>query len=336
MKISIAKETAPGEKRVLVLPKEVEKIIQEGHEVAVEKNAGKELYVYDREYVDSGALIITDRQELFERADMLVKLKAPTPPEFKLLKDNILFSMFHHAQNPEHIYYLGKQGVVAVEIESLANSAGERLVDATDITGKVGILYAVQHLGKIPEEARALVLGYGRVGSGAINMCNRLGIQTKILRREEYPHIEHFLRGKDLLINAISWQEEEKTNRRYVVTEEMLDLLNPGAVVLDLAVDFPNPIQTCRPTDLSNPYYLERGKVHIGIYGYPGLVPISSAQRYSKQVLPLILEIANNNGLEGIVKKGDLGMAISKAIVNPKEHRWEKLEPPEVRRSLIE
>jgi len=335
MKISIIKETAPGERRVLVLPSEIQKLVKEGHEVSVEKNAGARIHLYDKDYINAGAKIETNRRELF-KSDLIAKLKAPTPTEFNLLNNNILFSMLHHEQNPTYIYYLGKQNAKAVEIESIHNPAGERLVDETDITGEVGVLYAMQHLEKMPQDSKALILGYGRVGSGAINMCNKLGIKTKILRKSEYTHIKHFLSGKDLLINAIAWPDEERRNRRYVVTSDMLDLLNKGAVVLDLSVDFPNPIQTCRPTDLGNPYYTEREKIHIGIYGYPGLVPVSSSERYSKQVLPLLLEIANNNGLEKIAKKGSLGKSISNSIVDPKKYDWKKFKPEETKESFIE
>jgi len=336
MRISVAKETADGEKRVLLLPEEVGKLTDRGHEVIVEKNAGLNIHRYDRNYMDAGARVVSDRKELFGDTDMLVKLKSPTPQEFDFLNNNILFSMLHHSQNPKNVYHLGKRGATAIEIESIFNDAGERLVDGTDMTGEVGVLYAVQHLQKMPQDATALILGYGRVGSGAINMCGKLGIKTKILRREEYSDITHFLKGKDLLINAIAWPEEARENERYVVTKEMIDLLDKAAVVLDLSVDFPNPIQTCRPTGLSNPFYIEEGRVHIGIYGYPGLVPMSSTKRYSGQVLPLISEIAKNNGLEGLAERGDLGRFLAKAVVDPEELNWRQYEPEELTGSLIE
>src|SRR5690606_17694373 len=127
-----------------------------------------------------------------------------------LMNGNMLFSMLHHEQNPEYVYELGKRGGVAVGMESLKNVAGERLVDATDITGEVGVLYACQHLRVMPQEAKVLVLGYGRVGSGAISMASKLGMDVKILRKSEYAHLPHFLKGTDLLINAISWPAEER------------------------------------------------------------------------------------------------------------------------------
>jgi len=91
-------------------------------------------------------------------------------------------------------------------------------------------------------------------------------------------------------------------------------------IVLDLSVDFPNPIETVRSTDYQNPFYIEEGRVHISIYGYPGLVPVSSSRIYSEQVLPIALAIANNDGLVGIGKVEELGSHIHRAIIDPAKY----------------
>lgn len=332
MRIGIARETAPQEKRVIMQPSEVKVLCDVGYQVSVEKNAGIGVYFSDADYESAGAGIIEDRLELFKGVDMLVKLKAPTPDEFGMLGKNILFSMLHHKQNPEYIYYLGKQNVVAVEMESIKNKAGERLIDATDMTGEAGVLYSLNLLKKRPKDLQVLILGYGRVGSAAIETCNKLGMNIKILRKAEYKYISHFLKDKDLLINAITWPKHERENRNYVVTREMLKLMQPGAVILDLAVDFPNPIETCRPTTLSNPWYVEGGIIHVCIYGYPGLMPISSTRRYSKQVLPIIMEIAKNKGLKNIESRSKLGSYIHNAIIDPKKMNWEQYNPEQPER----
>jgi alanine dehydrogenase len=337
MRICVAKETAPLEERVIVRPQEVAELVRRGHTVMVEKHAGAGVHLFDKDYEEAGALVVEDKLTLYREAEMLVKLKAPSPDEFGLLENNILFSMLHHQQNPVHLYYLGRRGAVAVEMESIKNCAGERLVDATDMTGEAGVLYATRHLKKIPSEVNALILGYGRVGSGAIRMCNILGMHVKILRKEEYPHIQHFVQGRDLLINAIAWPEEERREQKHLVTREMLRSMNPDGVVLDLAVDFPSPIETSAPTSLSNPWYREEDIVHIAIYGYPGLVPVSSTKRYSQQVLPMLLLIADNQGLANLEDHGVLGHALSRAVVDPAAHDWERYTPVETPSgSLIE
>jgi alanine dehydrogenase len=164
-------------------------------------------------------------------------------------------------------------------------------------------------------------------------------MDVKILRKSEYQHLSHFIKGVDLLINAISWPAEERAKKKYLVTQEMLEQMNPHGVVLDLSVDFPNPIQTSRPTTLSNPWYREHGKVHIGIYGYPGLVPVSCTRRYSEQILPIIRVIASHGSLDKIDSTGDVGRYIARATVNPEKLNWRSLLKPtedEPEKSYIE
>ena len=314
MIIGILKEINKNEKRIVLRPLHVKKLVKAGHKVYIETKAGLGVNFSDEDYKKMGAQI-KSTQEVYDKSDMLLKLRSPTNMEFKKIKNKILFSMLHATQNPKRIKLIKDSGITAIEMESIKNEFSERYVDATDITGEIGVLYATHFLQKIPEEVNVLVLGYGRVGSGAIKMCDRLGMKVKILRKSEYKHIAHFMKGKDILINAIAWPEESRKNKEYIVTRNMLKNLNRGAVILDLSVDYPNPIETCKPTTLTEPWFKLDGIVHMSIYGYPGLVPVSSVTRYSKQILPLVLEIANNNGIEGI-EKSDLGKDIKNAVVD--------------------
>lgn len=314
MRIGILKETNRGEARVILRPEEVENISAHGHRVLLEATAGDGVGFSDEAYEAAGATI-KSTDEVYRQSNMLVKLRSPTDTEFKKIHDKILFSMLHTGQNSKRIGFIKKNGITAVEIESIKNDFLERYVDATDITGEVGVLYALRFIKKIPEETKVLILGYGRVGSAAIATCNRLNMNTKILRKSEYRHLDHFLKGKDVLINAICWPEEDQRRKNYLVTRKMLQHLNKGAVILDLSVDYPNPIETCKPTTLSKPWFELDGFPHISLYGYPGLVPLSSVNRYSKQALPLLLEIADNGGLRGIEKRSVLGRHIKNATI---------------------
>lgn len=318
MKISIIKETHPLEKRVAVLPSEVKDIVSQGHQVFVEKDAAYGIGIYDKAYEEAGAEVTVNREELF-RKDLITKLKAPTEQEFLLQKNNILFSMIHHEQNPEYLQMLRNRGCIGIEMESIKNYAGERYIDATDITGEQGMIYALQQALKSPNECNVLILGYGRVSSAAIKISNQLGAKTKILRREEHKNIEHFLKGKDIVVNGLTWPKRYRDNHHYLIKEGMLSLMNFGGIILDLSVDFPSPIETCRPTTLSNPWYIEHGIKHMSIYGYPGLAPISCSQKYSKQIAPLIIDIANN-GLENCNED------IKRAIIDPKKRGYKIIE----------
>jgi alanine dehydrogenase len=314
MIIGILKEINKNEKRVALRPLHVKKLVKAGHKVYVETKAGLGVNFSDEDYEKMGAQI-KSTQEVYDKSDMLLKLRSPTDSEFKKIKNKILFSMLHATQNTKRIKMIQDKGIKAVEMESIMNDFNERYVDATDITGEIGVLYATHFLQKIPEECEVLVLGYGRVGSGAIKMCDRLGMKVKILRKCEYKHIAHFMKGKDILINAIAWPEEERKNKAYIVTRAMLKNLNRGAVIVDLAVDYPNPIETCKPTTLTQPWFKLDGIIHMSIYGYPGLVPVSSVTRYSKQLLPLVREIADNGGVKDLDKRSDLGKDIFKAVI---------------------
>ncbi len=336
MIIAVPKETFPLEKRVMVLPSSVNKIVSAGHVVRVQVGAGIEIRVSDADYEKMGAQMVTEAQDLYSGANMIVKLKAPNPHEFSLMENAILFCMLHSEQNTERIYHLGDRKLVAIEMEKIRNKKNQRVIDQTDITGESGVYYALRHFDKMPYDINAIVLGYGNVSSGAIKALGKLGANIKILRKSEFKYIEQYLDECDLLVNGISWPKIKRDAKAYLVTREMIQKSKPGMVVLDLAVDFPGVIETSKPTDYVNTYYLEEGHVHIGIYGYPGLVPVTSSRVYDQQVLPITLLIANNNGLENIKKAGDLGEAVSKAILDPEKIDWQSLNPSQKTESPIE
>lgn len=311
MDIGIAKERAAAgqEIRVMLLPAEVKKLVVAGHRVFVEKAAGEGIFVSDGDYQRAGAAIVQRPSEVFDK-ELVVKLKPPLPQEFKMLKDNILFSMLHAEQNPSYVKMLKKSRAKAVAMELIKNEFGERLVNCVKVAGEQGMLLALRHSMKSPRECKVLVLGYGNIAGGALGVAYALGAEVKILRKSEYKDIRHHLHGKDIVVNGIRWPKNLRDKKVHLVTKDMLKYLNKGAVVLDLAVDFPGPIETCRPNTLNKPSYYVEGVRHICIFGYPGLAPISSSHRYSKQVLPLVLDIARY-GLENAPAH------IKRAVIDP-------------------
>ncbi len=334
MRIGVPKESYPLEKRIMVLPSSAKALVNAGHKVFVQTSAGADINISNKDYKDSGAKIITDSQELYSLADMVIKLKMPFPEEYSLMQNLILFCMVHSEQNPQNIYYAGQQNLKVVEMEKILDDKGERYIDETGMTGEAGVLYALQHSQKMPWDMKAVILGYGNVSSGAIEACSRLGIKYKIIRRDHFKNISKFLKETDLLINGITWPKYKRARKDYLVTREDIKNSKPGMIILDLSVDFPNPIETVRPTSYSRPFYIEEDRVHISIYGYPGLFPETSSRIYSEQVLPLAMLIANNKGLKKIERKGSLGEAISKAIMDTTN--WEQYKPTQPSGSGIE
>lgn len=309
--IGIAKETgAPAlERRAILLPKEVSKLVEAGHQVFVEKSLGNGIYINDSEYKQAGAKIVSERKNIFNKS-IVVKLKPPLPQEFRLLKNNLLFSMLHAEQNPKYVEALKKNNVKAIAMEAIRNRSGERPIQCSDMSGEQGMIYAFYLAQKSPSDCSILVLGYGAISSGALRVAFSLGAKVKILRKQEYPYIKHFLKDKDIVINGIQWPKEKRERKEYLITTDMFSFLNRGAIVLDLSVDYPNPIEPCHPSSLDEPVYEISGIKCVSIYGYPRLAPISSSRQYSKQILPILLKIAST-------PLGDLPKSIKNAIVNP-------------------
>ncbi len=330
MKIIVPKESFPLEKRVVVMPQAAKALADAGHKVFYQAGAAGGINIPDKAYEDAGAVLVSDASDLYGEAQggIVVKMKAPTHEEFSFMKDSVLFCMLHIEQNKERLYFMGKNGLLGVAMEDIRDDKEKRLIDQTDITGEVGVYYAMRHSQKMPSEMKAVILGYGNVATGAITACSRLGINYKIMRKKELKHLPLWLHDADLLINAISWPEKQREKKEYLVTREDIKASNPGMIVLDLSVDFPNPIETIRPTNYLNPFYIEEDRVHISIYGYPGLVPVTSSRVYSEQVLPYALAIANNDGLDSIKKIGEIGQQIHGAIIDPEKiGEWEKFKP---------
>lgn len=317
MNIGISKEIAAGGKeiRVILLPREVKRIVEEGHSVLAEKGLGTRLHIEDLEYREAGAIITRDRSKIFKQ-DIVVKLKPPLPEEFGMMKKNILFSMLHAEQNPQYVRMLKKAGARAIAMELIRNRAGERLIHCTDIAGEQGMIMAFHLAKKSPKDCRVLVLGYGAISSGALGVAFSLGAQVKILRKTEFKHIRHFLRGVDIVVNGIVWPREKRSKKEYLITRNMLKLMNKNGIILDLSVDFPNPIESCHTTLINRPTYMVDGITHISIFGYPVLAPISSVARYSRQVLPLLLKIAS------VKELARLPSYLKNAIIDPETFKF--------------
>jgi len=311
MEIAIVKEIAAHgkETRPILLPHEVKRLADEGHRLFVEKGLGARIYVPDSDYEHQGVKLTASRRELF-RKDIVVKLKPPLPEEFRLLRQNLLFCMLHAEQNPQYVKMLARVRARAIAMELIRNGAEERLITCCDMAGEQGMIMAFHFAKKSPAECTVLMLGYGSVATGALKVALNLGAKVKVLRKSEYRYIRRFLRNKDIVVNAICWPKENRKDKEYLVTRDMLCLLNKGGIILDLSVDYPSPIETCHPTLIDRPSYIIDDITHISIFGYPGLAPVSSAARYSRQVLPILLKIAS-------VPLERLPLYLKKALIDP-------------------
>ncbi len=316
MEIAIVKEIAAHgrETRPILLPREVKRLADEGHHVFVEKGLGARIFIPDSEYESHGATLTANRKELF-RKDIAVKLKPPLPQEFRLLRNNLLFCMLHAEQNPQYVRMLAMAKAKAIAMELIKNRADVRLITCCEMAGEQGMIMALHLAKKSPADCNVLVLGYGSIATGSLKVAFSLGAKVRILRKSEYRYIRNFLRNQDIVVNAICWPKEKRDDKVYLITRDMLCLLNKGAVVLDLSVDYPSPIESCRPTLIDRPTYIVDDITHISIFGYPGLAPISSATQYSHQVLPILLKIAS-------VPLERLPLYLKKALIDPQYYTY--------------
>ncbi len=282
-----------SDKRASILPNEIKRITKAGHKVFISKGLAEGIYISDNQYKRAGAIVLNNAEELFSK-ELIVKLRAPSENEFLMMTNNILFCMLHIDQNPHRIELIRNQKIRAIAMENVVNEYEDRLIECSNMAGKQAMLSGFNLTMKLPDECNVLVLGYGKVASGAIDVANSLGAEVKILRKKEYKDIAYHLKNIDILVNGISWPKYHRDRKDYVITRNMLKLLNPGAVIVDISVDYPNPIETCRPTYPNDPWYEVDGVKHICIYGYPALMPISSSQRYSRQVVNFVIDIAEN------------------------------------------
>jgi alanine dehydrogenase len=314
MKIGIVKEhsLAGSDRRAILLPEEVKKLIRAGNKIFIDKGLGEGIFIDDLQYKKAGAVIVSEPKNVFSR-QLVIKLRTPTDNEFLMMKNNILLSMLHIEQNYHRVEIIAEQKIKVIAMENIHNRYDERLINCTGMTGEQAMLSGFNLALKSPGECSILILGYGRVSSGAINVASKLGARVKILRKSEYKNIRYHLKGKDILVNGIAWPKYHRDKKDYVVTRKMLKLFNHGAVIVDISVDFPNPIETCKPTYPNDPWYEIDGVKHICINGYPSLVPISSSKKYSKQLLPLILDITKNG-----IKK--MSKTLQRALFKPKDY----------------
>jgi len=313
MKIGIAAENRPLEKRVILHPEELKPIARR-HEVLVEEGAGLGVGIIDAEYEAVGCRIVP--KEKVYAAKLVVRIKEPTPSEIKLMKPNsIMMSMMHLRCEPVLEANLAKQKAIALPLENIKNPFGKRIVEAVMESGRIGMEYGFKIWGKDSAKAKVKIMGYGNMSRGAIQAAARMMAKVEVLNRQHLEEMEKHLPGTDILVDAINrpFRRDVKSERPFV-TRKMLKLLKPGSVLVDLVSNPEHhaPIETMKPTFLKDPYYLVDGIYHTSLWGWPAMDPVVISKRYSLQVGPLVKAIADK-GLD------HAPVSIKKAVIRLNE-----------------
>ena len=347
MRIGIPKEIKPKEGRVALIPPAVAEVVKAGHEVMIQASAGVRAGYPDMDYRQAGAEILPDAATLYGQSRLILKVKEPVAAEFGLLReDHIVFSYLHLAANPELARVLQKKGLTAVAFETVSvNGELPLLAPMSDIAGRlsvqIGATLLHSHnggrgllLGGLPsaERGRVVVLGAGSAGGNAATVAAAFGAEVTVFARSREsldrmhrigpnvtalpsfaPLLEQAVYGADLLIGAVLLPGARSPR---LVSREMVSQMKPGSVIVDISVDQGGCIATTRPTDYSQPTYMEEGVVHFAVTNMPGAVPRSASQALSTVLASFLVRLAAKDGLADPVFKEGINV-VDGRIVHP-------------------
>ncbi|MCL1925715.1 MAG: alanine dehydrogenase [Syntrophorhabdaceae bacterium] len=326
MIVGVPKEIKENENRVSTLPSGVISLVEAGHKVYIEKNAGKGSGFTDDEYIRAGAEIIETAKEIYRISDMIIKVKEPLEPEYPLLREGqILFTYLHLASDPVQTKALIDAKVIGIAYETvqLQDNSLPLLAPMSAIAGRMSIqigAYLLQKinqgsgilLGGVPGVAPGYVtiIGGGVVGLNAAKMASGLGAKVTVLDisvdRLAYIHdilpdvitlisneqnISQSVAEADLIVGAVLIPGAKAPK---LVPEKMVMSMKQGSVIVDVAIDQGGSVETIdRLTSHENPYFVKHGIVHYSVPNMPGAVPRTSSFALSNATMPFALEIAN-------------------------------------------
>ncbi len=324
MLVGVPKEIKAQEARVGLVPGSVREIIRAGSEVIVEKSAGSGIGITDEDYEAAGAVLVDTADEIFARADLVVKVKEPQPSECRRLREGqILFTYLHLAPDPMQTRLLKESGVSAIAYETVTEAGGglPLLTPMSQVAGRMSIqagahcLEMVEGgsgilLGGVPgvAPAKVVVIGAGVVGTNAARMAMGMEAHVTVLDRSlsrlraldfqfgsklntiysTTESLETCVIDADLVIGAVLIPGASAPR---LVTRDMLKAMRPGSVVVDVAIDQGGCFETSRPTTHEEPTYIEEGVVHYCVANMPGAVPRTSTFALNNATLPFILNL---------------------------------------------
>lgn len=349
MKIGIPKEIKNNENRVGATPAGVKELVKHGHEVYVQHTVGEGSGFADSEYVAAGAKILPTIEDVYALGDMIIKVKEPIEPEYKLCrKGQVLFTYFHFASDLPLTEAMIESGAICIAYETVRDCQGTLplLIPMSEVAGRMSVQEGARFLekpqggrgvllGGVPgvKPAKVLVLGAGVVGRNAALMAAGLGadvticdISLPVLRHcaEVMPknvktlyssqhNIEKELPDTDLVIGSVLIPGAKAP---HLVTKDMVKLMRPGSVMVDVAIDQGGCFETSHPTTHSEPTYVIDGVVQYAVANIPGAVPFTSTLALTNATLPYALRLADMGWVEACKK--DSGLAEGVNVVDGK------------------
>ncbi len=349
MIIGVPKEIKNNENRVAVTPSGARELVGHGHKVYVQHTAGEGSGFTDELYVKAGAEILPKIEDVYAIAEMIIKVKEPIKPEYPLIRrDQVVFTYFHFASDRELTEAMIRSGAVCIAYETveLPDRQLPLLIPMSEVAGRMSIQEGARFLekpqggmgvllGGVPgvKPAKVLILGAGVVGRNAALMASGMGADVTIadislptLRHvaEVMPknvktlfssrhNIEAELPDTDLVIGSVLIPGAKAPK---LVTRDMLSLMRPGTLLVDVAIDQGGCFETSTPTTHSNPTYTIDGILHYAVANIPGAVPRTSTLALTNATLPYALRLADKGWRQAC--KDDKALALGVNIVEGK------------------
>ena len=326
MIIGVPKEIKNNENRVGMTPGGVFELVNSGHTVYVQSTAGDGSGFFDKDYKEVGASILDTIEEVYDIADMIVKVKEPIEVEYSLIKPNqIVFTYFHFASSEALTLAMLKSNAICIAYETVEDEDGTLplLTPMSEVAGRMAIQQGAKYLekpikgrgvllGGVPgvSPGKVLILGAGVVGIQAAKMAAGLGAHVTIMdvnmKRLRYVNdimpshvvteyssafnIKRHIKTHDLIIGGVLLKGAKAPK---LITRDMLKEMRPGTVLVDVAVDQGGCMETTKPTTHEDPTFIIDDIVHYCVANMPGAVPYTSTLALTHVTLPYVLKLAN-------------------------------------------
>ena len=339
MIIGVPKEIKNNENRVALTPAGVAEMKNNGHSVYVQATAGEGSGFADEEYAAAGAVILPTIEEVYGIAEMIIKVKEPIASEYPLIKkDQLLFTYFHFASSEPLTHAMIERQAICLAYETVEKTDRSLplLVPMSEVAGRMSIQEGAKYLekplkgrgillGGVPgvPPAKVLVLGGGIVGTQAAKMAAGLGAQVTIMdvslprlrqlddimpanvmtqMSNDY-NIRKAILDTDLIIGAVLIPGAKAP---HLIKRDMLKLMRPGTVLVDVAVDQGGCIETCTPTTHEDPTFIIDDIVHYCVANMPGAVPYTSTLALTNATLPYAVQLANKGWQKACAENEEL------------------------------
>lgn len=344
MIVGVPKEIKNNENRVALTPSGVVELSKRGHDIYVQSTAGLGSGFTDEEYVAAGATILPTIEDTYAKAEMIVKVKEPIEPEYKLCrKGQLIFTYFHFASHEPLTNAMIESGATCLAYETVEKSDRTLplLVPMSEVAGRMSVQEGAKYLekpmkgrgillGGVPgvRPAKVMILGGGVVGTNAAKMAAGMGADVTImdlnLQRLRYLddvmpanvntymsseyNIREMIGTHDLIIGGVLIPGAKAP---HLITRDMLKEMRPGTVLVDVAVDQGGCIETCKPTTHEDPTFIIDDIVHYCVANMPGAVPYTSTLALTNATLPYAIQLANKGWKTACQESNELKLGLN-------------------------